>query len=499
MKRIALTMCLCAGLSGGVLAEPGPTPPAKTPPPNLTPQGAQGERTLTLQEAVQLAIQTNLKVKISREKIHEAEGRIEQNLSAFLPQFRFVTSQGNRTVNLAQQGLSGANLPIPTVVGPFYTFDSRVQMVYNFLDASAGWKIKSSQMGKLIAQVDDVVQTQAVTTMACMDYVNLIGARHALEAAQADVDVADRQVKLARDQRNAGVAAGIDVTRAESQRSEQILRLNSAVDAVNRANLELARQIGVPLGENLNPTEELFKPLEELVSFEKAHQRARENRPDLILAHRQEDQAALELNVAKAGMSPTIGVAADYGLAGNTPGMNVYGTYSVGLTINVPIFDGGLTDGKVVELGSKLKQAQLNRADLEIQVEQDVRSALLKINLSKEQIKTAQTGRDLAERELKMASDRFKAGLTNSLEVTTAQASLSRARDNVVQAEVRYNLALVELSATMGSPGAIFEIYGKEPTFLHPLPPGPVSPAPGTNPPNNSSSPTPNPERRPHE
>ena len=454
MRKLAWLLVLLCTHTPALAQTPAPQPVA-TPQPHAP--GAL--HPLSLAESVGLALQNNVKTKVSKERIREAETRVEQSMSGLLPQVHWTTKQANLAVNLAQQGLVGSSLPIPKVVGPFFSFDSRIQVLYNIIDSSARWRLKSSEMGKLIAQVEDKVATQTVTTLASVAYVNLIGARHSEISAQADLALSDKLVKLARDQKDAGVAAGIDVIRAEAQRAEQLLRLNAAVDGVNRANLDLVRLLGLPLGERVNPTEELFPPLDEVITFEKAHQRALDQRLDLNLAKRQEERLALDISAARAGMAPTLGVAADYGFAGNTPGMNDYGTHTLGLSLSIPLYDGGLTDAKTDELRSRLEQARLNRADIEIQVEQDVRTAFLHLNLAHQQITTTGVGRALAERELKMASDRFKAGLTNSLEVATAQASLTRAHDSEVQAEVRYNLALVELAATMGSPESIFEIY----------------------------------------
>ena len=129
------------------------------------------------------------------------------------------------------------------------------------------------------------------------------------------------------------------------------------------------------------------------------------------------------------------------------------------LTLNVPLFDGGEAEGREHEIESKLKQSDLKFNDLRIQVEQDVREALLRLDLARRQVVTARASRELAEKELRMASDRFANGLTDSLEVATAQASLTRAQDAEIQALAQFNLGLVYLGTGMGSPEAIFEVY----------------------------------------
>ena len=142
-----------------------------------------------------------------------------------------------------------------------------------------------------------------------------------------------------------------------------------------------------------------------------------------------------------------MGLVADYGFAGVTPSQTVFGTHNVGLTLQVPIFDGGLSEARMDALKSQLEQVKIQRADQQIQVEQDVRSSFLKLDLARQQIVTARASLVLAQKEMTMATDRFAAGLGTSLELVDAQAKLARARDAEVQALVAYQLAQVETTA----------------------------------------------------
>lgn len=450
-------LLLCACLAGWMLPVSAEEPP--------TPASAVVERPLGLREAVETALLTNLKTKQSKERIREAEGRIEQAYSTLYPQIRFVSSQFNRTVNLASQGLAGGGiaLPIPTVVGPFWSFDSRVQFAYSIIDPASAWRRRGADVERAIAFVDDAYQRQAVETMVSLDYVNLLSARNSETVAIADRDVAEKLLKLAKDQQNAGVAAGVDVVRAQSQLAEKILRLSTAHDQVLRSSLELQRFVGIPMGGMIRPTDDLFPADVTLPTQEEALKIGQEKRLDVVLLRRKADRLNFLLSAAKADNSPTLSFSADYGFSGNTPWDNTYGTHNIGLTFNVPIFDGGLADGKVEEAKSQLAQANMNTHDQEIQVDQEVRQAYLRIELSRQQMVTAKAGREFAERDLKMSTDRFRAGLGTSVEIATAQANLSRAEDAEVQAKVQYNLGLVQLSAAVGSPDMVLEIYHIQP------------------------------------
>lgn len=408
-----------------------------------------------LKQAYQWALEHTLQSQLARERIRESEARLQQSWAALNPQVRFTASQFNRTSNLASQGLTGSTFPIGPLVGPFNSFDSRVGIVYNFLNAEARWRVKSSEIGRAISQSEERLAQQQVGTLASLAYVQLTAARESLAAVQADIALAERQVVLAKNQQAAGVAAGIDVTRAENVLVEQTLRRQANAARVRSANLELARLTGRPLDTEFIPAAQSVQATDPTLTRDQAVARARTSRVELSVAQLREKQLQTEISAAEAGTSPTVGVAADYGFAGSTPTSNVSATHNVGVLLSIPFYDGGLSEGRANELRSQLQQATLRREDLSLQVEQDVRQAYLALELAQQQREAAHSGVLLAEKELMMSTDRFAAGVTTSLEVATAQAQLARARDAEVQAGIEYSVALVRLAAAMGDPSAV--------------------------------------------
>jgi outer membrane protein len=410
---------------------------------------------IDLRQVYDWATGANLQSQVASERIRESEARIQQSWAALNPQVRFTATQYNRTVNLAQQGLTGSGFPVGPLVGPFNSFDSRVQVLYTFIDAAARWRVRTAEIGRVISEAQERLARQQVGTLAALAYVQLLAARDQLASIEADIALARRTVKLARNQQEAGVAAGIDVTRASNNLAQQTLRQQAAAQQVRTANLELARITGRPLGTIFQPLDTRVEQADASLTLDTAVQLATRQRVELQVAQLQQDELAVQVSAQQASNSPTLGIAADYGLAGSTPTSNVFGTHNVGLVLNFPLYDGGLSEGRENELRSQLEQARLRREDLRVQVEQDVRTAFLALELAQQQRTTARSGVELAQRELEMASDRFAAGLTTSLEVTSAQATLARAREAETQAQIQVQIAIIRLAASMGDPGAV--------------------------------------------
>jgi outer membrane protein TolC len=121
------------------------------------------------------------------------------------------------------------------------------------------------------------------------------------------------------------------------------------------------------------------------------------------------------------------------------------------VTLRVPIFDGGRRDARRVESASAYRQEKIRTADLRDQIELDVRLALDGLHSADAQVKAAEDGLMLAQNELAQAQRRYKAGVTNSIEVTDAQTRLDRARDNRINALYNYNVARIDLGTATGT------------------------------------------------
>jgi outer membrane protein TolC len=147
---------------------------------------------------------------------------------------------------------------------------------------------------------------------------------------------------------------------------------------------------------------------------------------------------------------PSLGAFANYGTIG--PSINdAFPTRTYGVTLRVPVFDGGRRDARRAESASEYRQERIRTTDLRDQIELDVRVALDSLRSADAQVKAAEDGLKLSENELAQAQRRYKAGVTNSIEVTDAQTRLDRARQNRIDALYNHNLARIDLNTAMGT------------------------------------------------
>ena len=407
---------------------------------------------LSFDRAVQLALQNNLTAKLGHERIEEARGRALQSLSGLLPDVSGSASRANSTINIASLGFQPGLIPgiSRTFIGPFNTFDARVRLVQNIFSLNAIRQYQAGRVDVKIADLQDRLAIQQVTAATALAYLENVREERAVTAARSNLELATTLLKLARDQHDAGVATGIDVTRAETRVAQEQVRLDQALTGLQQARLQLKRVTGLPLGNEYSLTDDLHFLAESLPPPAAAVADGQQQRIDLRIAEQQVKQNELELKAAQAEQYPSLSVSGDYGVSGIKPDVVDLPTRSIALNLDVPIFNRGITRSRISIASSRRKQAELQLVDLRAQVEQDVRLAIQTEMTTIDQVKAAQQNLQLAERELQMARDRFAAGVADNIEVVNAQTSLEQARDSEVNALAQYNTARINLAFALG-------------------------------------------------
>jgi outer membrane protein len=419
-------------------------------------QVAAAQLRMTLKQAVEMALSPdgNTRVQLAGEGIRTARARSAQARAALLPSLDSYVAEQNQTRNLAAFGIQ-IQIPIPgfvfpTVVGPFNTFDARVTATQSVFDFSSIRRFQASRVAVKASQADNDAARDQATAQVAAAYMSALAAQAHRQASQANVDLAEALARLGRNRKNAGTGLAIEVTRAEVELANARQRLLVADNEARRAKLELLRVVGVSLDTSVELADALADTPAEPVSMEQALKEALASRPDWKAQKTREENARLGYSATKYERLPSVASFADYGSIG-TGVTSASPTRTYGVSLRLPVFDGGRRDARRSESFSQYRQEQIRSADLREQMELEVRLALDSLQSAADQLKVAGEGLEQAERETAQAQRRYEAGVASSLEPTDAQTRLARARDNRIAALLGYNLARINLAQAMGA------------------------------------------------
>ena len=416
---------------------------------------AQDTLPLSLKRAVEIALapEGSPRVALAEESIRQSQTGIAQARAAFLPDIETSVTDQSETVNLRSFGLNfplPAGVSFPSLVGPFSVFDARATAQQSVFDFSSIRKYQSSKVTVEATKADAETTRNQVSDTVARSYLACLRADAKLETERANVDLSDALLKLSNRQKTAGTGLAIEVTRAQVQLANDRQNLIVAENDRRKAVLQLLRSMGLNLDAHIEFTDKLAYNPVDVGPMEAAIDKARKERAELKAQARREEIAKLNYGSVKAERLPSLSAFGNYG----TIGPEIVGalpTRSVGITLKVPVFDGGRRDARRAESLSQLRQEEIRSRDVKQQVELDVRLALDSIKSAASQVDTAREGLALAENELAQARRRYEGGVANSIEVTDAQTRLDRARDNSIAALYNYNLARLDLATATGS------------------------------------------------
>jgi outer membrane protein TolC len=410
---------------------------------------------LTLGEAIRRGVEANVSVLVAGTRVMEADGSRERRLSVYLPHVHIETPFAYQTVNIKAQGISFPG--VPSVVGPFTTWDFRAYADQTLLDLQSYHSLKASEQDQQARRNDyQDVRNQVIRQVAGL-YLNAEFANAQVDAARSRVTFSESLEKLARDQHDAGAATGLDVLRAQVQLANDRQVLLVAQNAVKLSLMTLARSIGLSPGTPLELAETLeFKKLE-APQIEVAVTAALEDRADYRSLHAQRESLDEQLKASRSRYLPKLVLSGNYGGSGQHLGeIEPSGAIRINLVLSIFDLD---REGERKEIDSRLQRIDQQLADQRFGVEQDVREAMLNLESAADQVVVAQAGLELAVRELELAGDRFKNGVANNIEVVNAQDSLARAQQNRIIALTSHVDAKIALARALGDTEKTYKLF----------------------------------------
>ncbi len=405
---------------------------------------------LSLRDAIDRGLHQNLALFLGEQGTRAARAEQLKNLSDLLPNVSARTVETVEQINLSAFGLPTSLLSgISPIVGPFNIFDARATYSQRLFDWKAIQNTRSAGEDAKAAQLSYKDARELVVLVVTNLYLQVVAGGSRLESARAQVETAQAIYQQAVDRERTGVAARIDVVRAQVEMQAQQQRLLSVQNELEKQKLTLAQAIGLPVGQGFETSDAVpYAPLPP-VTFEQALSDAYRSRPDYLQAQALVRSAELARSAAVAGRFPTVHFDGDYGTLGPAPG-NSHGTFTAATSLQIPIFQGGRVRADVLQQDSLLQQRQAQIAALRNRVESEIRSAFLDVNTAAQQVEVARSSVELAKEQLQESRDRFAAGVTDTLEVVQAQEATATANETYISTLYAHNIAKASLARAVG-------------------------------------------------
>ena len=398
---------------------------------------------LSLKDAIEAALDKNPNVRLYKERIEAARGVSITQLGALLPNVASSARYSNQTF---YRGTIGGS---PTRSDPFDIADARATLSQSLFSWSLIERWRASRAALAVAEGEsETTKNDAMATVA-LNYLEVLRNSETVAARTANVELYKELVAYMKNRQSGGMATGLDTARLETQLENERQRLELAKSDVERTKLILTNALGITFDAKLILTDDLKTPEEPVPTQDYAREVAFVKRPELKAQEQRLQVSQLTLSSIKGERLPSLQADGNYGLIGNRIDATL-NTYSVGVTLSVPIFDGGQREGRIGEGRSRLLQEEIKMDMVTRQITMELREALVTLTSAKEQLRIAKDGLKAALTEVQLARERVRVLSSNTLELSNSLFSLVRARDNIIDGLFRANASRVNLARAMG-------------------------------------------------
>lgn len=401
---------------------------------------------LSLDRAIALALSNNPEIAATTWEVTAAEEKLSGAKAARWPIFnanalyqrnmddqRLVPARYNGELGIFDDDISSADvtLRIPLYSGGKITSEIKTAELLHLAEK------------KRLARTREELVFNVLNT-----FYGILGQQAVIRAVEQSIETMESHLKKSKALEKMGKAAPVDVMRTEVRLAElgqSLIREKNALAVAKRllANLMGAREAAWSVSGALPMPEPLPGTPESLIA------KSLETRPDYQAAKERLAAQEHKVDTAKAGNLPAVSLVGSYGgrMAGTTEAAE---TGAVGISLSVPLFDGGRVEAQVRQERALLAAARERLGKLELQIRQDVETALLNCDASDRQLEVARHSVMLAEEVLRIERLKYEMGRGTALDVLDAQSALLQAHTNVVRAMVDSNISRARLALAMG-------------------------------------------------
>jgi len=361
-------------------------------------------------------------------------------------------------VGLSQQSVFSQNT---AQIGTTYNLDTGG---LSFLQLSSA-RASAAQAEETLASTEDQVATTVTNAFYAVVQKEAI-----VDVDVSDLDYQNVLVGAAKAKEHAGIAAGVDVLRAEVNQTKSASTLVGSRADVDNAREDLAQTIGAPLDQTFVFPKVIAEPKLPPESVDALEDIALNSRPDVIAARDGVAAAEFTRKGWDRELFPQIQLSASMGnqfaptSAGELIGYNPDGTpitiprgspgfWTLGAvtTFTLPIVDYGERHTERVNDDAQLASAQRSLDQARTQVQIDIRQTYRAAQTALAQLALAQEESRLGVESARVAQLQYAHGIIALTDVIQAQQQSVSAQSDLVTARVSYVNAIVKLRVSLGT------------------------------------------------
>jgi outer membrane protein TolC len=333
-----------------------------------------------------------------------------------------------------------------------HTTDANIQASYTLFGGGQSFsRVRAAHAAEAAADANNDAVRSSTRVETEGAYYTVIADQELLRVAEEQVQNVSEELAISRARVLAGAAVQTDSLQVLLQLTTARVSLLQQRAALQVDRLGLGRRIGLNTPVGAEPFDTLpAPPLEFTVS--QAVRTALAWGPAYLRARAGERAMTAQLAVEVGSFVPSLNLSATRFAYGDRVLPNQLYRNQFSVSLSFPILDQGVREAGFVSARASVDSARAALADLERGARQDVTNAYEAYSTARAIVDMQQAAVLVARENLRVATLRYRTGAENTLNMLTAQISLTRAQSDLVSARKNTRLALASLQSLMGQP-----------------------------------------------
>jgi outer membrane protein len=418
-------------------------------------------KTLTLDQAKQIALERNISIVQAQNDVEAAQGRVLAAYGNYLPTLS-ASGRWNRTQQEGPSVINGVVIPGSSVSQTYGNFSTGLDLSYTLFDGFAREATLNRSTSTAVSAEQTSTRTrQTIVFSVERGYLNVLRNEQLVKVQEENLKRDRRQLERITESNRVGASSLADVYRQQSAVANDEVLLIVAQNNYDKSRADLVALIGLDMADEyqfVDPSistdidrSELEKAMQLSGSFNELSKRALAARPDYIGTQETFRAAESGVTAARSGYFPSVSAFAGYSLSNerfSDLSQNKNINWGIGLRWN--IFDGFQTNQSIQSAVATRRNAEIALVQAERNIHVEVKKALLDLDAARKAYEASQKGFLSATEDRKIAEERYNLGAGTLLDLLTANANLTNAQANMVNAVYDYTTAKRNLEYVLG-------------------------------------------------
>lgn len=404
-----------------------------------------GAQTLSLQQAVDMALRKNFDILVSRQQADINKLNNTKGNAGMLPTVNF-NGTSNVSYNNVYQKMSTANTinKYPSQLST--DWEANAMLSWTLYDGGKMYvtKKKLAEMQSL-GELQYNAQVLEVIYNVVAAYFDIVRQKEGLKSINEIINYNRQRAIIAQTGFNAGSLAKTELLQAQIDMNVATENAITQKYAINEAQKALNALLGQDPTVNMEVTDSIPPSIvpdknEMLLKVESSN-------ADLLALKKQIDVAKQAVIEAEKSNAPKISLQGGYYLSQSTNSQGSikndrsYGM-QVGGTLSIPLYTAGETKRKTAVAKTELLISQYNLESARLQISKDLENAYNDFESQQQLLQIERQNYRLAKENMDISLQRLRLGQTNSLEVHQAQENYAQSSTRLTNFE--YNLKMAE-------------------------------------------------------